>query len=260
MKIATFNIQNLFHRDKLLVKENRLQNNDYRTEEFEKLIRIKHKTSRDYSRMNELAELIGINTAPFESYLSMKNIDGEIVVSSNIKGQTKKASYETNWEGWIKLKTAPINEKALLHKTKVIIDTNPDVLLLQEVEDRSSLLEFNSKFLSNKPETEYDEIIYMEGNNPKGLGMGILLKSGCHIKSMKSFANEIDEDGSILFEKDFHQYEIEATNGFYLFILCCHFDLESDAKRKRQASRTAEIYHGLATKSRTNFLRPMPHF
>ncbi len=38
MKIASFNIQNLFHRDKSLVKENKLQNGDSRTQEFEKLI------------------------------------------------------------------------------------------------------------------------------------------------------------------------------------------------------------------------------
>lgn len=254
MKIASFNIQNLFHRNKLLITENRLHNDDSRTQEFEKLIQTEHKTSRDYSRMHELAGLIGLNTEPFSSYLSMKNVDGAIVVSSNKKGPVKKASRQTNWEGWIKLENAPINEKAIMNKAKVIMDSNPDVLLLQEVEDRASLIEFNSRFLNSNSDRGYNKFIHMEGNDPKGLGMGILLKPAIHFKSMKSFANETDEDGSILFEKDLHHYEIEDTNGKCISILSCHFDSESDAKRKRQALKTIKIYNELQGKGNQNII------
>lgn len=254
MKIATFNIQNLFHRDKLLIKENRLHNDHTRTQEFEKLVQVKNKTAGDYSRMHELAGLIGLNTKPFDSYLSMKNIDGTIVVSSNKNGPTKKASYQTNWEGWIKINNTPINEKALAHKAKVIIETNPDILILQEVENRSSISEFNSRFLGNTTDKIYDQFVHMEGNDPKGLGMSVLLKSGYNIKSMKSFANETDEDGSFLFEKDLQQYKIEDSCGKYLYILNCHFDSHSDSKRKRQANRIIEIYYELKTTGNENII------
>lgn len=71
MKIATFNIQNLFHRHCDLIElESEIKSEIWR-EEFEHLYLKENRNARDYNRMRELANLLGFHNASNVPYLSM---------------------------------------------------------------------------------------------------------------------------------------------------------------------------------------------
>jgi len=256
MKIATFNIQNLFHRHSDLIEIEHELKSEIWKEEFEKLYLRAEKTYTNYNRMRELANLLGFHRASYEPYLSMQNIDGKLHVKSSMKVMETKASYLTDWNGWTKLRSIPISKKAVLNKAKVIIDISPDIILLQEVENRDSLIQFNKSFFKESHNLSYKEIMHLQGNDGRGLGMGILLKEGYNIKSVKSYSNERDKQGRLLFNTDFQKYKIQTPNNETLFLLCCQLidENKSEVHRKKQAKRVAEVYYELLFKGQENIV------
>ncbi len=251
MKIATFNIQNIFHRDTHLVKQYAGENMEVWTEEFESLMCNYRSCEKEYTRMRELSVLLGFHKPTYEPYLSMRRKSGQLHVQKGKFSREYKASHLTDWNGWIRLNTIPINEIAIQNKANVIKDVDPDILLLQEVEDRASLVEFNKEFLSNDDTLRFEQIIYLETNDSYGRGMGILTKKGYQIESIKTHVNDLDKSGNLLFDKDFQQYEIKTPSGKNLSILAAHLiegsldSKESNSKRKIQSQKIAEVYKNL---------------
>ncbi len=251
MKIATFNIQNIFHRDTHLVKRYAEENIDTWAEEFENL-KLKYRPcEKDYTRMRELSVLLGFHKSPYEPYLRMRRKSGQLHIQKGKFSREYKANHITDWNGWIKLNTIPINEVAIRNKAKVINDINPDILLLQEVEDRASIIEFNKEFLSNDDSMKFEEIIYLETNDSYGRGMGILTKKGYQIQSIKTHVNDLNGLGNPLFDFDFQQYELKTPSSESIHLLVTHLiedslDLEeSNRKRKIQSQKIAEVYKNL---------------
>jgi endonuclease/exonuclease/phosphatase family metal-dependent hydrolase len=256
MKIATFNIQNLFHRDTNLLKANKEIKSSVWREEFEALYSKKQRLTSDYIRMRELAKLLGFSKPSYEPYLSMQNIEGSLLIKSSMEVMETKASYFTDWNGWTKLKSIPIPKKAISNKAKVILEVNPDIILLQEVENRQSLNQFNESFFGDNQNTPYTEIMHLQGNDCKNIGMGILLKKGYRIQSVISFSNERDEKGVLLFQKDFIRFKIKTPENEILYLFGCQFidENESDALRKRQAEKVAKVYRNLLSKGVENII------
>lgn len=256
MKIATFNIQNLFHRHSNLTELEYEIKSEIWKEEFEDLYFKDKKAFEDYNRMRELANLLGFHKLSNEPYLLMRNFDGNLHIKSSMKVMETRASYLTDWNGWTKLKSIPISKKAVINKAKVILDTDPDIILLQEVENRESLIQFDRSFFRGNQKSPYKEIMHLQGNEGKGLGMGILLKDGYHIESIKSYSNERDERGEFLFTAGFEQYKISTTKSETLYLLCCQLadENESDSLRKKQAKKIAEVYNELLSKGETNII------
>ncbi|PIB38320.1 hypothetical protein [Maribacter sp. 4G9] len=256
MKIATFNIQNLFHRHIDMIELEYEIKSEIWKEEFESLFSKTQKNSLDYNRMRELANLLGFHQATHTSYLSMRNIEGNLHVKSDMQVMETQASYLTNWNGWTRLKSAPINKKSIINKAKVILEIDPDIVLLQQVENRESLIQFHELFFEKNSESAYSEIMHLQGNDGLGLGMGILLKKGYHIKSVKSFSNEKDAKGRLLFNTDFQKYKIKTPQNKTLHLLCCQLagENEPDSLRRQQANKIVEIYNDLQSKGAENII------
>ena len=256
MKIATFNIQNLFHRHTEMVELEYEIKSEIWKEEFEILMLNTERTEENYIRMRELANLLGFHSASYEPYLSMLNFDGSLHVKSSMKVMETRATYMTDWNGWTKLKSVPISKNSIINKAKVINEVNPDIILVQQVENRESLIQFHNSFLKENQSSNYEEIMHLQGNDGKGLGMGILLKKGYHLKSLKTFSNERVTDGSLLFNTDFQQYTIKTPENKTLYLLCCQLAGEnaSDTLRKKQAKKVAEVYTDLLSKGIENIV------
>ena len=256
MKIATFNIQNLFHRHTEMVELEYEIKSEIWKEEFEILMLNTERTEENYIRMRELANLLGFHSGSYEPYLSLLNFDGSLHVKSSMKVMETRASYMTDWNGWTKLRSVPISKNSIINKAKVINEVNPDIILVQQVENRESLIQFHNSFFEENQSSNYEEIMHLQGNDGKGLGMGILLKKGYHLKSLKSFSNERDTDGSLLFNTDFQQYKIKTPENKTLYLLCCQLAGENifDTLRKKQAKKVAEVYTDLLSKGIENIV------
>lgn len=241
MKIATFNIQNLFHRHMDLINTTRTKNATDWISELDSLLRKPIKSCIDNERINSLSFLLGFEKIEDNPYAILKRREGELCFKGRILENSPKASFLTDWQGWVKLGNRPIHEKAIFSKAYMIAETNPDILVLQEVEDRASLMEFNSEFLPLLKITPYQEVMVLETNDSRSLGMGVLLKDGYHLRGFKNHLHDLDNEGFTLFDVDCQEYSIVTPQGDTIWILSNQFSLESN-NRKKQAKKVAETY------------------
>ena len=147
MKIATFNIQNLFHRDKSLLEKPFGKNITDWINELDTLMRKTSTSFNEQERIRELSFLIGFEKSSPRPYAVLRRKAGFLYMKGLNYSSETKASNLTNWNGWIELQTTPIKPEATDNKGRVIADVNPDILLLQDIEDRASLEEFNQLIL-----------------------------------------------------------------------------------------------------------------
>jgi hypothetical protein len=162
----------------------------------------------------------------------------------------------TDWNGWTKLSSVLISKSAIANKAKTILDIDADIVLLQQVENRQSLVQFRASFLDGNEKQNYTQIMHLQGNDARGLGMGILLKKGYQITSVKSFSNEKDATGELIFNTDFQKYKIRTPDNRTYYFLCCELadETESNSLRKKQAKRISEIYRQLQSKGIENII------
>ncbi|WP_136468011.1 hypothetical protein [Flagellimonas onchidii] len=223
MKIALFNIQNIFHRHIGLVERYADKNKVRWTEEFEALMLQQHRSQKDYDRMRVLSHFLGFDKEMHPPCFTIKNTMGQLILKRGVDKQIPKASHLTNWEGWAKVDSIPINKVATLNKAKVIKRVDPDILVLIEVEDRASLLEFNGNFLVSEQISPYKQIVFLGTNDPYRRGIGVLAKEGFNLESIKTHVNDFDCSGKPIFDMDLQQYKFKTIYGPDLEVLCTHF-------------------------------------
>ncbi|GAA3657750.1 hypothetical protein [Flavivirga jejuensis] len=251
MIIATYNIQNIFHRENHLINQFRENNKDYWTMEFENLLTKEACSDKDFERMRVLSNFLELDTSQNSHYITMRHKSGDIRIKKSDNLEPYKSNHLTNWNGWIKLNSSPIDEIAIRNKARVINNISPDVLILLEVENRKALIEFNQYFLSKDNGFGYKHILYFETNDAYGRGIGILTKEGYQITSIKTHVNDLDLDGNPIFDTDLQEYELKTVKGYKLNLLSTFFTNgfdgtnKIDIRRKKQAKIIAELYRNI---------------
>ncbi|MHA6280821.1 hypothetical protein ACXYMT_11625 [Salinimicrobium sp. CAU 1759] len=252
MKIAFYNIENLFHRDSGLVKRTLSESVKAWMDELQNLMCKDSRAENDFTRMRELTFLLGFHSSALEPYVVMRRKAGNLYMRKRDAAKEYKATELSNWNGWVKLNSSPINEAAVRNKARLIYEVGPDILILQEVEDRQSLVEFNEHYLPE--EVRFSEIFVIPGNDPENRDLAILTRKGFKVDSIQSYANTSGIEGGKLFDKDLHKYRIKNPKGDDIWILSAHLtDTEvekaiSDDRRKEQATKIAEVYNELREK------------
>jgi len=251
MKIATFNIQNLFHRDRSLLDK---PFDDYSAEwamEIDQLMAKMKRTDKDNQRLRELSCMLGIDNSLQLPYAVVKRKSGFLFLKGMNYSKELKAGELTDWNGWIALQNVPIEPLAIENKARIIADINPDILILQEIEDRASLEEFNTILLPKFNCTPFKDSFVVQGNDKRGQEIGILTRKGFEIRSVKSHIFDQDISGRNIFDKDLLEYDIRTKEGNVIFILASHLQenwRENDLTeifRREQAERVAEVYKKL---------------
>ncbi len=253
MRIASFNIQNVYARNSDLVKDYKAKQWDYWMEEFEELHNHCNHSSKEIDRLRELAVLLGFHSPDGVNHFSIDRIQGSLYISNHLESSHIPASELSNWEGWSKLSSQPINSAAIKNKARVITDVNADMLILQEVESRQNLVHFNSYYLEK--DEQFDKIHYCEGNDGKGLGMALLLKKGYELVSTKSYANVPDIDQKPLFEIGLVQYKVQVPEGPELIIININLNENTaDSKKNRQIKFLTELHNTYTSQNCQNIV------
>jgi endonuclease/exonuclease/phosphatase family metal-dependent hydrolase len=127
---------------------------------------------------------------------------------------------------------------------RVILENDPDILALQEVENLLALKKFNSKYLKRK----YRYSLVIDGNDPRQIDIGFLSKYP--IGDVRTHQYDRDSKG-IIFSRDCLMADInlDRKNDKNLTILVNHFKSklsfkpgeDTGVKRMRQTTRVAEI-------------------
>ena len=144
-----------------------------------------------------------------------------------------------DWIGWIELATEPTNEVGTRMTARVITEVDADILGIVEAEHRPSLVRFNEELLEN----HYRHAMLVDGNDERGIDVGILTKEGFRIVSICSNVDAVDDIG-VIFSRDCPQYEVRTPNGTAIHVLVNHFKSQSGgggAKRRRQATKVRLI-------------------
>jgi endonuclease/exonuclease/phosphatase family metal-dependent hydrolase len=156
------------------------------------------------------------------------------------------ANGRADWVGWLELKKEAVNDVAVQMAARVIKDVKADVLAVIETEDRIALCHFNDQLL--KPiKSEFDKIMLIDGNDERGIDVGVLIKFNYQLASIVSHVNDSD-NGSLIFSRDCPEYLVEC-NGKKVLVMINHLksrgygsQADSNARRKLQAQRVKEIY------------------
>lgn len=258
MKIATYNIQNLFHRDKDLSQMTYNKCISNWINELDDLMNGKTYPGNRIDRIQELAFLLGFERTSQLPYAVMRRRAGFLFMKGVNFSKEVKANELTDWNGWVSIKTVPLDRIAIQNKARVIAEINPDVLLLQEIEDRASLEEFNAQILPDFLIDPFQEITVLQNADKRGLEIGSMLKNGYRVKSVKNHRFDVVDSSAVI--KEFLQYEIQTQSKEILCLLAAQLQGDgeekdrSDALRKKQATQIAGIYQQLLVEGQENII------
>ena len=162
------------------------------------------------------------------------------------------ANGRADWVGWVELKTEPNNAVAVMNSGRVIKEVGADILAVIEAEDRVALKQFSEQVLKKLGGDPYDEIMLIDGNDERGIDVGLMVTNGYSVGLMRSHIADMMPNGERVYSRDCPEYQVITPRGETIWILPNHFkskfggnDQNSIDKREAQAVRTAEIYEAL---------------
>ncbi len=262
MKIASFNVENLFERARIFNEKQDLSNEiNGQVTELNNLLESEVYSDQEKERILELIIALGLENSDESRYVLLRQNRGKLISRPHNGPVELVANGRSDWIGWLELKNEPVNEQAILHTAMVIRDVNPDVLAVIEAENRIALKQYSDILLKKVNGIPFDQIMLIDGNDTRGIDVGLLAKTGYHIQWMLSHVHDVDENGKLIFSRDCPEYCVQCPNGEIIWILPNHFkskfggnDTSSQSKRKKQAQRVAEIYHRMTAEGKENIV------
>lgn len=193
------------------------------------------------------------NRNPFESWALLRENRGDFLVAPDDADPRIVAGGRGDWIGWVELITEPVDETATRMTAKVINELTADVLRVVEAEDRPSLVRFNDELLAGR----YGHGMLVDGNDPRGIDVGLLCAADINIDWVRSHVDTPDPaspTGRPLFSRDCPLYRLQLPSGAELYLLLNHLKSQSfaagnpDPLRSRQSERVRAIYDQLRVK------------
>jgi len=254
IKIASFNVENLFERPRAFNLTNLNGENPvleaYR--EVNVLIKQDEYSVADKERIRALLVTLGIYFINGQDAIRrseqfppqwawLRNNRGTFDRQPQDESQSVEiiANGRGSWIGWVELVTEPTDEIGTRTTARVIQEVNADILGIIEAEDRPSLVRFNEELLDK----HYHHAMLVDGNDERGIDVGIMTRENFEILSICSNVDAADNGGTI-FSRDCPQYEVRTPSGTIVHILVNHFKSQSGgggSKRRRQANKVREI-------------------
>lgn len=261
MRIASFNVENLFERVRAMnftsagVADPMAAGREI-LDDFAKLNGLFAKpsySSADKTKMIDLLTKLGLGKSDDAKYVILRKNHGELLKRKNGKITEITASGRTDWIGWVELEKEAVDEVATQNTARVLKTINADVVVVVEAENRVSLTRFNKQILKERVNGQpYDHIMLIDGNDERGIDVGLLARdAAARIESMVSHVDDTDGSGTI-FSRDCAEYHLKLNSGKKLVVLANHLKSKgygvaaaSNARRKAQATRVRQIYQQL---------------
>lgn len=261
MKIAAFNVENLFDRARAFNEEAGVASRVL--EQAAELNALFEKPSYSDTDKAEMVRLLGeldLGRSDTGDFVLLRRIRGRIVRRPRDGSPMEiVADGRDDWVGWIEARTEPVNEIAIDNTGRVIRDVGADVLAVIEAENRTLLEQFSTIVLHKVGGRPYDEVMLLDGNDRRGIDVGVMATNGFRIGAMVTHIYDRGADGGTIFSRDCPEYEILTPAGTRVWVLPNHFkskyggnDAASQARRRAQAARTAELYEALIARGESN--------
>jgi endonuclease/exonuclease/phosphatase family metal-dependent hydrolase len=262
IRLATFNVENLFARAKAL------DTADWTAGEaplaaFETFNRTAQKAvynDADKQAMLDALETLRylvqtpagrrLNPDPLATaWALLRENRGDFLVAPANQEPRIVASGRSAWIGWVELTVEPVDETATRMTARVINEVAADVLCVVEAENRPSLVQFNDTLLAGR----YAHTMLIDGNDLRGIDVGLLATAGIDIRWIRSHVDIPDpaRPGRRLFSRDCPIYHLRLPGGQDLYLLLNHLKSQSfasgdpDPLRTRQSQRVRDLYDRL---------------
>lgn len=253
MRVAAFNVENLFNRARAL---------DQRTwsagrpilEAYQRVCTLlEEQLYTDETKHDILRELVrlGLRNGDTARFARLRQNRGRLVRRSRDGRVTVVAGGRADWIGWVELTTDRVDELALSNTARVLHDVRADIVGVIETESRLALKRFADAGLVVAGRPRYPHVMVVDGNDERGIDVGVLASAGYPLIAQHSHVDDTDAVGRV-FSRDCAEYHFRTPGGNRVAVLVNHFKskgyggkLASDAIRLRQAARVAEIYRGL---------------
>ncbi len=254
MKIAAFNVENLFDRARIFNQddEDETQSILDAVSQLNSLFERATYTEDILNQIRQLVVQLGLERSDEGTFVRLRQIRGRMISRPRNRPFEFKAGGRNDWVGWAELRTAPVNEIAVMNTGRVIKDVDADILAVVEAENRVALKQFSDLVLEEVGGVPYAQIMVIDGNDRRGIDVGLMTKTGYEIGWMRSHIHDLKDDGFPIFSRDCPEYGVTTPSGETIWILPNHFKSkfggdspDSRQKRLAQASRTAEIYRRL---------------
>lgn len=261
MKIASYNVENLFDRAKAFNDESPTARAVPEQEaELNTLFQKKNYSSEDKARMLVLMKELGILKTDEGPYVLLRKIRGQLIKRPRTgTGYEIVADGVNDWVGWAELKTSHVNAVAVMNTGRVLHEVNADILAVVEAEHRVALKQFSDFVLNQVGGTPYRHVMLIDGNDGRGIDVGLMTRSGFEIELMRSHISDTGADGNPIFSRDCPEYCVRTPQGEDIWILPNHYkskfggnNAASQNRRLVQAARTAEIYNRLLSEGFAN--------
>ena len=254
MRLATYNVENLFVRARALNLDTWTEGKKV-LEEFvalNELIEEPAYTNEIKAKMVALMKSLGISKKNDSRFVQLRENRGQLVKYSAMTGTRIVARGREDWSGWVELRTELVGETSTRNSAQVVRDVAADVIGLIEVEDRHALRQFSEKLLPDVNGVAYDQTMLIDGNDDRGIDVGLMARQPYRVGWMRSHVDDADARGRRIFSRDCPEYSIWTPSGASVWLLVNHFKSKgfgtvssSNARRRLQATRVRDIYYGL---------------
>lgn len=250
MRIASFNVENLFERARALNQDTWAEGKVI-LDEFSKLNKLIQKDTYSETTKKKIIDsliALGLRNSDESKFVILRQNRGHLLKRPSSGPPQVIAEGREDWIGWLELKKEAVNEIATQMTAKVIKEVNADILAVIEAEDRISLCHFNEQLLEPL-DSKYRGIMLIDGNDDRGIDVGLFTKPNFEVQTIVSHVDDA-VDGKTIFSRDCPEYLIRVSDTKEVLLLVNHFKskgfgspAESNARRKAQAKRVKEIYN-----------------
>src|SRR5215203_3638863 len=210
MRIASFNVENLFSRVRTMNLESWSEGKEILAE-YSRLNTILQEpvyTAANKQAILAAIERLGLNQDDDSEFVILRQNRGRLLKRPPSGPPEVVAEGRGDWIGWLELKREAVNEVAVEMTAKVIQDVNADILGVIEAEDRIALIRFSEQ----------------------------LLKPSCLIESIVSHVDDMENDNRI-FSRDCPEFTVLVNETTRVLLLVNHLKskgfgskAESDAR------------------------------
>ncbi|GAB3060910.1 hypothetical protein GCM10027053_23910 [Intrasporangium mesophilum] len=256
MRIASFNVENLFARPKAMDA----QEADDATRKkilgaharISELFEHESYAGLESEILSELDSL-GVLNDDEGTFVRLRKLRGSLLRRPMSGPVTLVATGRASWVGWVELKTVAVNVQATENTARVITELGAHVLTVVEADNRPGLDMFSVAMLPAVGGTAYPEVMVVEGNDTRGIDVGCMAADGYNLVQLRTHIFDTDAVGPV-FSRDCCEYHFETPQKNRLVVLANHFKSKGYAskgdpigakRRKRQATRVAAIYKRL---------------
>lgn len=251
MKLAVYNVENLFNRARVMNEDDWSDGKAVLADfaELNSLLGEKTYTASIKQKIETKMISLGLEKGDKSKWVLLRRNRGSLVKRPTGGGIEVVANGRADWVGSLELIEEAVNHASMLNTARVIKDVDADILAVVEAESRPALQLFNEDIVAAVGGKAYENVMLIDGNDERGIDVGIATKKGFSIDYMISHVDDVGTGGKRIFSRDCPEYYLTTPKGNQILVMVNHFKSKgygspaaNNARRREQAKQVRKLY------------------